>query len=129
MGGIFNSLWYVIIVPIVFAILFGGYFLLCTPGLLVIRLIKQYGRPTKRYEALMKAGIRAIFMSPVPVFGHSFMILPYPFGLLAYKLKIGTEMSILLLIVPIPLTFLCSLAYSVFRKELLRSGDQKNQAK
>jgi hypothetical protein len=119
-------LWYVITVPLVLGFLIGGYLLLCTPGILVIRLIQKYGRPNRKKEAFILAACRAIFMAPVPILGHSPMILPYPFGLLAYKLDMGMEMSILWLTVPISVVFMSSVAYSALRQGALRSDDSKD---
>ncbi len=116
MNSITEILWAVIAVPIALLVYIGIYAVLCLPGILIIKLFKRYAQRSFKKEAIPLAAIRSFFMAPFPIIGHSVIVVPYPFGLLAYFYNVGTKINIYWQAFSLFSFFICSWGYSSIKK-------------
>ncbi len=115
MNKVLEIIWPIIAVTVALLIYIGIFFILCIPGMLVIRLYNRFLREKYGYNEAAVAIIRSLFMAPVPIIGHGIIVVPLPFGLLARIFDIGMKLEIQWYVLSSLATFLVSLAVSKVR--------------
>ncbi len=115
MNKVLEIIWPIIAVTVALLIYIGIFFILCIPGMLVIRLYNRFLRDKYGYNEVAVAIIRSLLMAPVPIIGHGIIVVPLPFGLLARIFDIGMKLEIQWYVVSSLATFLVSLAVSKVR--------------
>ncbi len=115
MNKVLEIIWPVIAVIVALLIYIGVFFILCIPGMLVIRLYNRFLRENYGYNEVAVAIIRSLLMAPVPIIGHGIIVVPLPFGLLAYIYDIGLRLGPQWYVLSSLATFLGSLGVSIVR--------------
>ncbi len=115
MNKVLDIIWPIIAVIVALLIYIGVFFILCIPGMLVIRLYNRFLREKYGYNEVVVAIIRSIFMAPIPIIGHGIIVVPLPFSLLAYIYDIGIRLGPQWYLLSSLATFLGSLGVSIVR--------------
>ncbi len=115
MNKLLEIIWPIIAVIVALLIYVGVFLILCVPGMLIIRLYNRFLREKYGHNDVAIAIIRSLFMAPVPIIGHGIIVVPLPFGLLAYIYDIGIKLGTQWYVLSSLATFFGSLGVSIVR--------------